>query len=688
MRALLIGILCYVGMTICDAAVLAAPPGYVGAWPPPWVGVKNGADNTVAEPNPTEGDESHDFDYGKDQWGYWANLEVSDVIIEMRYIPVEEPDYGNGKIGGAFLMGAPPFEQGARENEMPQVAVDVSDINGNRAMWVAADECSQALWEKVTGNVCRADDGADPVDVGEQASFVDGEQERRAVDYLTYRDAQTFCASLTGIIGNTVEIPTEKEWEYLCRSGTATAYYTGRILEGFTGFSTDSLKTTADKFMYDFSRADMDAGKLDVPKGDEASGGLTPPWEIYIQSVDGDGIGRHYQWHHRYPFKGKICGEITITGSSTIGMNIVAQFDSRFQHHYKADHFGAYTPILMVYYYDGTNYIPMPYADPSSANMYYRYLNDKSKYVAVAAVEGNLIQNQFYPGLKPESSFGHQESDLAGDWHDGGGTPSQLEYREMVYMEDRYRALVANPDLRTFNPAEWVKAFDGTHILVYEPGVSTDSYLPRMHPIRSTYTPYRFYKEGTNTHQTLPIQPTLDQIEQEAMGVVPENQKGKNGPNPEDDMTVTDYIDNYLDAIDDYYDDNDFDPGFWEPQTEQEKRNIKKSDIVKIQQFVGFPRSLMKREITVIGADTLKSSIAANGRSPWGLLNMHGNLEEWTATTWDGKSNHAKHTNGPFQVTRGGSWRTSAERCRSAARTARDPAKNYNDVGFRFIIRN
>lgn len=669
-------------ITIAEAAVLAPPAGYTGTWPPTWTGVSEGADTTVPDPNPIEGDNSHEFDYGKDQWGYWANLEINGVIMEMRYIEVESPDYGNGVIGGAFLMGAPPDEQGAREHEKPQLEVPLTDVNGSNAMWVSADECSQALWREVTGS-----------DLSDQATLVAGEESQRGVDSQTYTSVTNFCSSLGGLISKTVDLPTEKEWEYLCRSGTATAFYTGRILQGFTGFSSSDFTTTSSDFMYDFSRADMEAGKLNVPNGDEGSGGKTPPWRLKVTSIDGDGIARFDQWKGRDM---QIHGTITINGSSTLGMEIVAQFDSRFQWRYAPDHYGYHTPVLMLYYYDGTNYLPRPYGDPSAANMYYRYLDDRDEYVAVSAVEANLLQNHDHSnGHKfvnnnpaSGSPFDYQDPDLAGDWYDDGIDKHQLEYREMIYVVNRYRPTVATPDLRNVNMAEWEEHFNGTHFLVSEPGLGTDSTVNRMYPIRSFYTRYRFYSAGTETLQSLPIQPSDDQIEEVARNKVPENEKGENGPNPEDDMTVEDYVFNYVDAIAEYYDDNNFAKDFWEPQTQEEKDNINKGDIIEFQQFTGFGLSLFDDEITVVGAGGVTSSIAANGRSPWGLLNMHGNLEEWTKTTWDGKSDHVNHSSGAYEVTRGGSWRTGADRCRSAARTARDPDEVYNDVGFRFIIRD
>ena len=51
-----------------------------------------------------------------------------------------------------------------------------------------------------------------------------------AVVNVTYQDAVDFCNWLSRKEGKTYRLPTEAEWEYACRAGTYTDYYTGDYL--------------------------------------------------------------------------------------------------------------------------------------------------------------------------------------------------------------------------------------------------------------------------------------------------------------------------------------------------------------------------------------------------------------------------------------------------------------------------
>ena len=51
--------------------------------------------------------------------------------------------------------------------------------------------------------------------------------DKNPVEQGSWNDAQEFCERLSQKTGRHFRLPTEAEWEYACRAGTTTAYYTG-----------------------------------------------------------------------------------------------------------------------------------------------------------------------------------------------------------------------------------------------------------------------------------------------------------------------------------------------------------------------------------------------------------------------------------------------------------------------------
>jgi len=75
----------------------------------------------------------------------------------------------------------------------------------------------------------------------------------------------------------------------------------------------------------------------------------------------------------------------------------------------------------------------------------------------------------------------------------------------------------------------------------------------------------------------------------------------------------------------------------------------------------------------------------------WGLHDMHGNVAEWTASTYDpypvkATVGHNSPESPGKRVVRGGSFRDRPKRCRSAFRLAYPPWQPVHNVGFRVVI--
>ena len=97
--------------------------------------------------------------------------------------------------------------------------------------------------------------------------------------------------------------------------------------------------------------------------------------------------------------------------------------------------------------------------------------------------------------------------------------------------------------------------------------------------------------------------------------------------------------------------------------------------------------------------ETSSVGIFPKGRSPYGLLDMNGNIWEWTHSIW-GKDVYNAEYNYPYQaedgreneggsdfrVLRGGSWINNNRNARSASRYGDDPDFYLNSFGFRVVV--
>ncbi len=153
---------------------------------------------------------------------------------------------------GTFRMGGDQHD-----DEKPVHRVTLS-----KGCFMGVHPVTQAQWEAVMGSNPSHFQGAD-----------------RPVETVTWDDCQDFCERLAKQVGKAVRLPTEVEWEYACRAGTTSDYWSGS--------DEAALK-----------KVGWYAGNSD--KQTKAVGKLGPnPWGLY--NVHGNVWEWCRDWHGPYP---------------------------------------------------------------------------------------------------------------------------------------------------------------------------------------------------------------------------------------------------------------------------------------------------------------------------------------------------------------------------------------------------
>ena len=126
---------------------------------------------------------------------------------------------------GEFMMGSPETLPGlallrrnycvignsqrpAPPNEQPQHRVRIT-----KPFYMGIYTVTQAQYESLMGTNPSRYKGAN-----------------RPVEMVSWKDAVDFCKKLSEKTGRQVRLPTEAEWEYACRAGTITPWYTGETI--------------------------------------------------------------------------------------------------------------------------------------------------------------------------------------------------------------------------------------------------------------------------------------------------------------------------------------------------------------------------------------------------------------------------------------------------------------------------
>ena len=113
---------------------------------------------------------------------------------------------------GSFMMGS---GNGGDWDEMP-----VHKVRITRGFSIGATEVTNAQYERF-----------DPSHRKLRGKRGISSDDDEAVVFVSWYDAVRFCEWLSKKEGKSYRLPTEAEWEYACRAGTSTAYYTGDKLD-------------------------------------------------------------------------------------------------------------------------------------------------------------------------------------------------------------------------------------------------------------------------------------------------------------------------------------------------------------------------------------------------------------------------------------------------------------------------
>jgi len=106
---------------------------------------------------------------------------------------------------GHFTFGAPEDEPGWEDGDVPPMRVTIT-----KPFYLGKYQITQAQYRAIMGT--------------NPARF---KGEEVAVDQITYSSALSFCRRLGKLLGVDITLPTEAQWEYACRAGTQTPYYSG-----------------------------------------------------------------------------------------------------------------------------------------------------------------------------------------------------------------------------------------------------------------------------------------------------------------------------------------------------------------------------------------------------------------------------------------------------------------------------
>ena len=136
-----------------------------------------------------------------DKTGFSANMPTIYNTIGMEFVLIP---------AGQFMMGSPPHEPGRDLDER------LHRVTFTRPFYLQTTEVTQGQWQKVMGY--------NPSQFKNCGSDC-------PVEMVSWDEVQELISRLNQLEGtHAYRLPTEAEWEYACRAGTETPFYTGTCI--------------------------------------------------------------------------------------------------------------------------------------------------------------------------------------------------------------------------------------------------------------------------------------------------------------------------------------------------------------------------------------------------------------------------------------------------------------------------
>ena len=137
---------------------------------------------------------------------------------------------------GSFLKGSPPDEPERFDDEGPQHEVKLESFFISQTPITQAQWRAVAGWQPLPAERWGQDLNPDPSHFQTSEGQAEGEvclfpgeanTDNRPVENVSWLDAMEFCNRLSQRTGRTYTLPSEAQWEYVCRAGTTTPFHFG-----------------------------------------------------------------------------------------------------------------------------------------------------------------------------------------------------------------------------------------------------------------------------------------------------------------------------------------------------------------------------------------------------------------------------------------------------------------------------